>query len=262
MKQDGTDCVDLDSACKVLVDVPSVQALLKTEVGPRTCKKAMALMRDGKLEGQLGAEIHDLLADTIHNEAEVVWSGIIRQPHDEYAIQVKAYKGVFWVWAMEYDPVGYFLDEDRAISYARATWDVSEGDDASDDEDSQEDGEVRCPYCDSTDNCDHLLLFVDKTFRHAEGGLLYEAFNSRWSDVMAEQEENTADNDEDDENDEEGPDERELFEELLDQVSSLADAELSSSPDSAPGMSSNYGYYFCSSKKKAEAALIKYSINP
>jgi hypothetical protein len=246
MKQDATDCVDLDAACKLLAKCKSVQALVETAVGAGNYKQALALMRAGKLEGNLGGAIHDLLADAISNEAEEVWSGIIRQPHDDYPIQVKAYNGVFCVWALEYDPVGYFLDEDSAISYARATWDVIEGDDASDDEDSEEDGEVQCPYCDSTDNCEHLLLFVDKTFRHAEGGLIYKAFNSRWSNLMAEQE---------------PPDERELFEELLDEVSSLADAELTSTPDSAPGMSSNNGYYFCSSKKKTTAALKTFSKN-
>jgi hypothetical protein len=31
-------------------------------------------------------------------------------------------------------------------------------------------------YFDTTNDCDHLLLFVDKTFREAQGGLLCDAF--------------------------------------------------------------------------------------
>ena len=90
MKQDGTDCVDLDAACKLLAKSSSVQALVKTTVGAGNYKQALAIMRAGKLEGALGGEIHDLLADAISNQAEKVWSGIIRPPHDDYTIQVKA----------------------------------------------------------------------------------------------------------------------------------------------------------------------------
>lgn len=108
--------------------------------------------------------------------------------------------------------------------------------------DEDENGEVHCPFCNTTDSCDHLLLMVDLTFRHAEGGLLYEAFNARWSKIVK-----TADDPE--------FDEREPFDELLQEVDSLADSEISSLQDGMPGMSSSYNYYFCTSKKKSLAAL-------
>jgi hypothetical protein len=112
---------------------------------------------------------------------------------------------------------------------------------------AEDDGEIRCPFCDTTDTCEHLLLVIDKTFRQAEGGVLYEAFNSRWSKIVEE-----ADN----------PDfnEHEPFEDLLQVVDSISDAELTSSPDSAPGMSSTYSHFYCSSKKKTMAGLKKFSI--
>ena len=108
--------------------------------------------------------------------------------------------------------------------------------------DEDENGEVRCPFCDTSDSCDHLLLMVDLTFRHAEGGLLYDAFNTRWSKIIE-----TADD----------PDfnEREYFDDLLQEVNSLADSELSSSQDGIPGMSSTYNFYYCGSKRKSLAAL-------
>lgn len=109
-------------------------------------------------------------------------------------------------------------------------------------EPDDENGEVQCPFCNTTDSCDHLLLMVDLTFRHAEGGLLYDAFNARWSKIVE-----TADDPD--------FDEREPFDDLLQEVDSLADSELSSSQDSMPGMSSSYNYYFCSSKKKSLLAL-------
>lgn len=105
--------------------------------------------------------------------------------------------------------------------------------------------EIRCPYCNTTDSCDHLLLIVDTTFRDASGGLLYNAFNSRWSDLL---EENGDD-----------ADERELFDELLAEVASLADAEETASFEGGPGMSSDYAYYFCNSRENALAATATFS---
>ena len=39
--------------------------------------------------------------------------------------------------------------------------------DNEDDQESDEDenGEIHCPFCKTTDSCDHLLLMVDLTFR-------------------------------------------------------------------------------------------------
>ena len=122
MNHGPAGCVELGEACKVLAKSRVVQALVKATFGPEKSKQALQLMRAGNLEGDLGAEIHDLLTDTIQNDAEVIWSGVISQPHDDYPVNVNRYHGVLWVWAMEYDPVGYFLDEDAAVSYARFNW--------------------------------------------------------------------------------------------------------------------------------------------
>jgi hypothetical protein len=243
----SSDCVDLAEACKVLAKNHSVQTFLKKEVGSVKYPEALELMKAGRLDGNLGATVHDLFIDIIVNQATTVWSGFIHNDSDDWPIRVNEYHGVFWVWAVESDPVGYFLDADPAISFARSNWDnvYEDGEEPGDEEDDG-DGEVHCPFCDTTEDCDHLLLMVDKTFRHAEGGLLYEAFNARWSQVLEEA---------DHPNFEEG----EPFEELLDEVDSLSDAEESSSPDSAPGMSSAYSFYYCSSKKKAKAALKKFT---
>jgi hypothetical protein len=104
------------------------------------------------------------------------------------------------------------------------------------------DAEARCPYCDSIEDCDHLVLMVDRTFREALGGLLWQDFGSRWADIC---------------NETEDPDfnESQAFDELLDEVDSLCDSEVRSSPNSAPGLTSSYSSYFCSSKKKASAAV-------
>jgi len=120
MEQGSSYCVDLDAACKVLVRSVAVQALVRTKVGDQNYPAALALMKAGRLEGDLGANVHDLLTDEILNEASGVWSGVIRQPHDDYPITVNGFHGVYWVWAMEHDPVGYFLNKRTAISFARS----------------------------------------------------------------------------------------------------------------------------------------------
>lgn len=127
MEMSSSDCVALDVASKVLAKSRAVQSLVKKSVGAARFSDALMLMKTGTLEGDLGADIHDLLADAIRNDAKEVWSGLIRQPHDDYPIQVNEFHGVFWVWAMEYDPVGYFLSKQDAVSYALSNWDVTGG---------------------------------------------------------------------------------------------------------------------------------------
>jgi hypothetical protein len=245
MDQDSPDCIDLATACKALVKSTAVQALVKKKVGAKNLTAALELMQAGKLDGPLGEKLYDFLAHTIENESTDAWTGLIPQEGDEFPVQVKEYQGIFWVWALEHDPIGYFLDQASAEAFVRSNWDdvYEEGEEPEDEEDA---GEVLCPYCHTSENCGHLLLVVDRTFRHAEGGLLYEAFNSRWADIM----EKAGDPD---------FEEREPFDALLKEVDSLSDSELTSSSDSAPGMSSTYSLYFCSSKKKALAAVKQFS---
>ena len=104
----------------------------------------------------------------------------------------------------------------------------------------EDDTEPACPYCGSTDDCRHLLLVVDQTFRHAEGGLLMEEFNRRWSDTMQASPDG---------------DESEPFDALVEEVDVLANATARSASDSVPGMSSAYGIYYVSSVAKGKAAL-------
>jgi hypothetical protein len=250
MEQVSSDCVQIAAACVVLSQSREVQAIVKKAVGANDFPTALALMKAGKLEGNIGDSVHDLLTDTIKNESIQVWSGFIHHTHDDYALMVNEYHGVFWVHAMEFAPVGYFLDEDSAVAFARSNWEnvYEDGDEpVDDDESTDDDGELRCPFCQTTDNCDHFLITVDRTFRIAEGGPIYETFNSKWSDRSANQSED------------EEFDEHDAFEELLEEVECLADEQVGSSPNSAPGMSSAYISFFCSSKKRTQSAIKKFN---
>jgi len=111
------------------------------------------------------------------------------------------------------------------------------------DDDEDGSGEQACPFCGSDGNCVHLLLVVDRTFRTAEGGILMDAFNTRWSANFET----------------EDFDEREAFDELLDEVDSLSDAMTDHDHEGGPGMSSSYATYFVSSEAKAKSALAQFA---
>jgi hypothetical protein len=110
-----------------------------------------------------------------------------------------------------------------------------------DENDDSDEMQMACPYCRATEACEHLLVKLDRTFREAIDGPLWKTFNSRWADTIEDA-------------DDPDFDEREIFENFIDDLRSISDVELIVSPESAPGMSSAYSLFFCSSKKKVSAA--------
>jgi len=123
MERSSTECVDLAEACVVLSKIREVQALIKRAVGTERLEEALSHMQAGSLDGEVGAIVHDLLLDAIVNDAHQVWSGFIKGFDDDYPVNVNEYHGIYWVWAMEYEPAGYFIDKEEAIAYARSNWD-------------------------------------------------------------------------------------------------------------------------------------------
>jgi hypothetical protein len=107
-----------------------------------------------------------------------------------------------------------------------------------------------CPFC-HTNDCPHLLLLVDKTFRTADGGPLMKAFNDRWYDICEENSNEEGDANED-------FDEREYFEELVEEVQSLADITDVHDHEGGPGNSSEYQLFFCETPGKIKAAIIAF----
>lgn len=98
-----------------------------------------------------------------------------------------------------------------------------------------------CPYCHSNDDCEHLLLLVDLTFRIAEGGLLMDSFNERWNNLF----------DADDENINEG----EVFDQLIAEVEDHATATALADQESMPGLSSSYQIFYAESQERAKGIL-------
>lgn len=56
--------------------------------------------------------------------------------------------------------------------------------DEADEADESEADDDACPYCASTEGCEHLLLVVDLTFRTSDGGALFVAFGDRWNTLQ------------------------------------------------------------------------------
>jgi hypothetical protein len=113
------------------------------------------------------------------------------------------------------------------------------------DEDYEEDQAPNCPFCGSQDSCEHLLLLVDQTFRTAEGGAMFAAFNTRWSEICEAGGDDF--------------DEREPFEQLLDEVDSLAEASQEYDFEGGPGMSSTYVAYYIESPERVQTAAQNFS---
>jgi hypothetical protein len=112
----------LEAAGLVLAQSEEVLATLQATFNASECAAALDLLRSGALVGQFGAEVHDLLVDAIENESRVVWEGVIPGTEFDFPVHVKSFGGVFFVWAMEYDNVGYFRAERDAVGYIRGNW--------------------------------------------------------------------------------------------------------------------------------------------
>ena len=106
-------------------------------------------------------------------------------------------------------------------------------------------GLPRCPYCLSEDDCEHLLLLVDITFRTAEGGILMDRFNARWHELC--------------EAGGDSFDEYEPFNTLLEDVDRLAERQIEYDFEGGPGMSSSYVGYYIKTLEKSKEALSKFS---
>ncbi len=120
--------------------------------------------------------------------------------------------------------------------------------DEDEDENENEDerGESQCPFCSAVAGCPHLLLLADKTFRTAEGGLLREAFNARWSRACLKIEASPE------------LSEGDAFAKLLSEVELHADAFDEYDFEAGPGTSSTYAVYYVSSVSRREKILASF----
>lgn len=107
----------------------------------------------------------------------------------------------------------------------------------------------QCPYCDSTDSCKHLLLLLDRTSQEAVGGSLFDIFNERWSRLVS-----------DNENAKPERRERDLFDELREEVDGFATAYDEYDFEGMPGQSSTYEVYYIQKAADMKLAVRRFKL--
>ena len=103
--------------------------------------------------------------------------------------------------------------------------------------------EENCPYCNTSEDCPHLLLLVDVTFRSAEGGILLSEFNEKWQDIFEEKCERI------------DFDEAWEFDKLLEVLDKMSDREITREFEGGPGQSSTYQAFYCANEKVVKKIL-------
>ncbi len=101
---------------------------LSRAIGADQSESAIQMLQSGALTGELGLDIHIFFEDEIVEASKTVWEGVTFDPDDEdnpdtnYPVRIQEYEGVFYVWALEFDDVGYFLSLEDAKSEVFGNW--------------------------------------------------------------------------------------------------------------------------------------------
>lgn len=115
--------VPLEGTLQKLARSKKLRQSMAAHFGDVEVIAALAMMRAGRLEGSLSGRVHDFLSDELVNECAVAWNGLIPGSEYDYPVCVHSYAGIFHVWALEYDSVGYFLCLADAKDYVYMNWD-------------------------------------------------------------------------------------------------------------------------------------------
>ena len=106
---------------------------------------------------------------------------------------------------------------------------------------------MSCPYCDSDDGCEHLLLVADTAWCAFEAGELVSAIEGFHEKLRAKYLGLDDDNFPADV-------ERRLFKNILDLAASFADKEDNFDLNDRPGLSQAYRVFYCSTAQRVSEA--------
>jgi len=130
---DTDKTVGIYEAIKVLGKSQRACERLAEGLGGERGRIAATIMSWGKgfpeSHYDLEEDVCNFFCEDIYDMVEPVWEGTICNPYDKenqdqwYPVQVCEYEGVFFVWALESDPEGYFLNFESAKQYAMWNWD-------------------------------------------------------------------------------------------------------------------------------------------
>ncbi len=98
-------------------------ASLESVIGPKSMEAATDMMSKPELIGTLGDIIHDHFVDAIRNEGEEVWRGVLDYGDEEtFPVMIRECERVFFVEALESDPIEYFSGLEDAKACVDLDW--------------------------------------------------------------------------------------------------------------------------------------------
>ena len=115
--------IPLEGVLNTLRESTKIHAALISRLGSVQGNVAIGMLKDGDLSGLLGYEVYAFLSDEIENEAVAVWGGYTFDPNEpldinmHFPVNIMMYEKVYYVFAFEYDNVGYFRSKSAAKSY-------------------------------------------------------------------------------------------------------------------------------------------------
>ena len=81
--------------------------------------KVISQLKSGKASIEQEEWAADLLSDLVHNEATAETLFYASNGDDWFPITINEYAGVFWVWAPEFEEIGFFGSREDAAWEAR-----------------------------------------------------------------------------------------------------------------------------------------------
>ena len=116
------NAVNLEKVLPTLVKSESFHSVLRKQFNISLADQMVSMMRDGAFSGSAGDDLENFLVDAVVNDSEIAWSGFIKGSEDNYPVGIRSYHGVYYVWALEENDVGYFLDFESAKWYVEWNW--------------------------------------------------------------------------------------------------------------------------------------------
>ena len=121
--------VELWDALPILLRRRQALKRLRKHLGPKLAAELATLPKGDIPHGDIGNRIYDFFLDEIYNKSKEVWSGVLVDPADEdnpdrrFSIWINEYEGVFYIGAVDYDAIGYFLRRSDAKTCMHCNWD-------------------------------------------------------------------------------------------------------------------------------------------
>lgn len=110
--------VSIDIFLKDLIQMESVQDILKTEFGTEEAEIILMNFKKGISNIEIEDKLVNMLSDFVKNNAVEVDTLIGMGGYGEFPISIMNFGPLYWVDAQEFDSIEYFSSKEDAISCA------------------------------------------------------------------------------------------------------------------------------------------------